>query len=113
MISTLRASQRFAIKRRTLRLALPSATKRAAFTLVELLVAITIIGLLIAMLLPAVQAARNSARRAHCANNLKNIGLALQSFHAAKASFPSGYISSVDPSGNETGPGWGWLSLSL
>jgi len=90
-----------------------SAIHRSAFTLVELLVSITIIGLLIAMLMPALQAARNSARRAHCANNLKNIGLALQNFHAAKGSFPSGYISGVDSSGNETGPGWGWLSQSL
>jgi prepilin-type N-terminal cleavage/methylation domain-containing protein/prepilin-type processing-associated H-X9-DG protein len=90
-----------------------SRIKQAAFTLVELLVAITIIGLLMALLLPALQAARSSARRAQCGNNLKNIGLALQGFHAAKGSFPSGYISGVDPSGNETGPGWGWLSLLL
>jgi len=89
------------------------ATKQPAFTLVELLVSITIIGLLIAMLMPALQAARSSARRAQCGNNLKNIGLALQGFHAAKGSFPSGYISGVDSNGNETGPGWGWLSLSL
>jgi prepilin-type N-terminal cleavage/methylation domain-containing protein/prepilin-type processing-associated H-X9-DG protein len=100
MTSALRSNQQY-------------VTKQSAFTLVELLVAITIIGLLIALLVPALQAARNSARRAQCANNLKGIGLALQSFHAAKGSFPSGYVSGVDPSGNETGPGWGWLSLSL
>jgi len=90
-----------------------SATNQNAFTLVELLVSITIIGLLIALLMPALMAARNSARRAHCANNLKNIGLALQSFHVGKGSFPAGYISGVDSSGNETGPGWGWISQSL
>jgi len=87
--------------------------RRGGFTLVELLVAITIVGLLVALLMPAVQAARDSARRTQCANNLKGIGLALQSYHAAKASFPSGYTSGMDSAGNDTGPGWGWLSTML
>ena len=82
--------------------------RQRGFTLIELLVVIGIIGVLIGLLFPAVQQAREAARRMQCQNHLKQIGLALHNYHAAFNTFPPGYVSGFDSSGNDTGTGWGW-----
>jgi prepilin-type N-terminal cleavage/methylation domain-containing protein len=83
------------------------------FTLVELLVVIAIVGVLIALMLPAVQKARESARKTRCANNLKQIGLGLHAHMTSHKAFPPGYISTVLPDHDDGGPGWAWGAIIL
>ena len=82
--------------------------RRSGFTLVELLVVIAIIAMLVTLLLPAVQAAREAARRTQCVNNIRNLALGLHNYHSAKSVFPPGFDSQT----NRT-EAWGWSTYTL
>jgi prepilin-type N-terminal cleavage/methylation domain-containing protein/prepilin-type processing-associated H-X9-DG protein len=84
---------------------------RGGFTLIELLVLIAIIAVLVALLLPAVQQAREAARRAQCRNNLKQIGVGLHNYHSSHNVFPPGYVAGA--AYPATSNGWGWCAQLL
>src|SRR5207249_469423 len=92
---------------------------RRGFTLIEVLVVICIVGVLAALLIPAVQAAREAARRIQCSNNMKQVALAMQSYLGSVGVFPPGYVSTilapanVYVGGEDGGPGWSGHAMIL
>ncbi len=89
------------------------ASRERGFTLIELLVVIAIIAILIALLLPAVQQAREAARRTQCRNNLKQLGLAIHNYHDTYNRFPIGYLDVLGGNAETTSSGWAWSAYIL
>lgn len=88
-------------------------SRRDGFTLIELLVVVAIIGILVSLMLPAVQQAREAARRTQCKNNLRQIGLALHNYHDAFDTLPPGYVDQGQEQ-TEAGQGnWTWTAMLL
>jgi prepilin-type N-terminal cleavage/methylation domain-containing protein len=89
------------------------SNRRAGFTLIELLVVIAIIAILIALLLPAVQQAREAARRTQCKNNLKQLGLAVHNFQSTHGKCPPGIVGNVTATADAAQPNVGLLAFLL
>src|SRR5262245_57657459 len=92
----------------------PAPHRPRGFTLIELLVVIAIIAVLVALLLPAVQSAREAARRSQCVTHLMQLGIALQNYESSHEMFPPGVVSETGPVLDQpTGYGYGWLVRTL
>ncbi len=100
-------------KNRLVRYAFQGNQRLTGFTLIELLVVIAIIGVLMALLLPAIQSARESARRMQCQSNMRQIGIALHSYHDLYRSFPFSSVGIDNQSGNCGNGFYSWLGLLL
>ena len=92
----------------------PGSADRTAFTLVEVMVVVGIIGILVGLLLPAVNSAREAARRSQCQNNLMQLGVALHSYDSVHETLPPGSVSELDPVLDlPRGYGFGWMAQIL